>query len=287
MPKIILTKGLPASGKTTWAKEMAENNPNQYKNICKDDLRAMFDNSKWSKENENFLLKVRNNLIIQSISNGYNVIVSDTNLDTKHETEIKKIADDIGAEFEVKFFDVSVSECIRRDALRANHVGKKVIWDMYLRYLHKPEKEQEWIEEQGKPKSLIVDIDGTLAHMNGRSPYDYSKVNTDICDIFVRDIVQKYYKDEFDILVVSGRKDNCREETQDWLFKQDIPVKKLFMRISGDKREDSIVKREIYENEIKPYWSVFFVLEDRPRVIRMWQSIGLKVFNCNDIGIDF
>lgn len=38
MIKVIMTKGLPASGKSTWAKQLIEENPNVYKRINKDDL---------------------------------------------------------------------------------------------------------------------------------------------------------------------------------------------------------------------------------------------------------
>ena len=33
MKKVILLKGLPASGKSTWAKELIDKNPNAYKRV--------------------------------------------------------------------------------------------------------------------------------------------------------------------------------------------------------------------------------------------------------------
>jgi len=39
--KVIILKGLPASGKTTWAKKFVQENGGLYKRISKDDLRAM------------------------------------------------------------------------------------------------------------------------------------------------------------------------------------------------------------------------------------------------------
>ena len=48
MIKVYITKGLPGSGKSTWAKETVDKYPNSYKRINKDDLRAMIDNSKQS-----------------------------------------------------------------------------------------------------------------------------------------------------------------------------------------------------------------------------------------------
>jgi len=56
MKKVILTKGLPASGKTTWAKKVLKDNPGAYKRINKDELRLMLDGGKWSHDNEKFIL---------------------------------------------------------------------------------------------------------------------------------------------------------------------------------------------------------------------------------------
>ena len=48
MLTVTLTKGLPGSGKSTWAKQIIDENPSFFKRINKDDLRAMLDNGKFS-----------------------------------------------------------------------------------------------------------------------------------------------------------------------------------------------------------------------------------------------
>jgi predicted kinase len=136
MQKVIILSGLPASGKTQWANEQIKQFPNRYKNICKDNLRKMFDNSFWSHKNEDFIVKVRNSLILMSVESGFDVIISDTNLNPDHEIQIRLLVEG-KAEVEIKFLDVDVNECIRRDVLRQNPVGEKVIMDMYLKYLYK------------------------------------------------------------------------------------------------------------------------------------------------------
>ena len=97
MPILTMTKGLPASGKTTWAKSVVG-----AKRVNKDDLRAMIDNGKWSKKNERSILAARDNLIIQYLREGSSVIVDDTNLNPKHEQDLRKIADTFNALFEIK-----------------------------------------------------------------------------------------------------------------------------------------------------------------------------------------
>ena len=67
MLKVIITIGLPASGKTTWAKELMEKEPGEWKRINKDDLRAMLDNGRWSHINERFVIELRDHIILQAL----------------------------------------------------------------------------------------------------------------------------------------------------------------------------------------------------------------------------
>ena len=289
MPTLTMTKGLPASGKSTWAKLEVARSKGKTKRINKDDLRDMIDAGTWSKENEKNILKVRDKLIQHYLSNGFNVIVDDTNLHPKHEETLAEIAENNQAAFEIKsFLDVPLLECIRRDLQRDKSVGERTIRTMYNTFIRKKGHVAQYkppVYNEDLPTCIIVDIDGTLAHMDGRSPYDYSKVHTDIPDPVVRDFVNTEYQKgrdgigipEIYVLVVSGREDSCAEVTQKWLKDNNIFYDELFMRASGDLREDSIIKREIYEKYIKPRYNVKYVLDDRDRVVKMWRELGLKV----------
>lgn len=132
---IFLLKGLPASGKSTWAKNKVLENP-QTKRVNKDDLRAMLDNSKWTKANEKFVLKVRDYIIEQSLESGYHIIVDDTNLHHKHEIKMKEIAKQHKAQVQVIDFDTPLDECIKRDKERDNSVGEYTIKSMYDRFVN-------------------------------------------------------------------------------------------------------------------------------------------------------
>lgn len=130
MKTITLTKGLPASGKTTWAREQQKKNPNLVR-VNKDDLRAMLNDGMWSRGNEKFVLKVRDFIVEESLKDGKSVIVDDTNLHSKHKNRMWEIASKYNAVVQVKsFMDVTPQECVRRDALRPNPVGKTVIYSM-------------------------------------------------------------------------------------------------------------------------------------------------------------
>ena len=282
-----MTKGLPASGKSTWAKEQVANSKGKIKRVNKDDLRAMIDAGVWNKANEKEILNVRDTLINHYLSHGFSVIVDDTNLAPKHEETLQKIAEEHRSTFEVKsFLDVPLAECIRRDMLRPEPVGKKVIRRMYdsIKDVYEPKIEYD----PNKPDCIIVDIDGTLAHMNGRSPYDYTKVSTDVVDPVVSDIVRRYRSvDIMDdnplyVIIVSGREDSCKPETEKWLQDNHIPYDELHMRKSDDDRDDRIVKKEIFDAWINNRYNVKFVLDDRNRVVEMWRSLGLKVLQVGE-----
>lgn len=69
--------------------------------------------------------------------------------------------------------------------------------------------------------------------------------------------------------------EKSREQTQKWLIDRGIHWNALFMRKDGDMRNDAIIKKEIYEENIKGRYEVLFVLDDRNRVVDFWRSIGL------------
>ena len=289
--KLIMTLGLPASGKSTWAKEQAAKSGGQVRRINKDDLRDMLDGGKWSKNNEKNILQVRDLLIEHHLSAGTSVIVDDTNLHPKHKETLKVIAAKYDAKFETKsFLDVPLLECIARDLKRPSSVGERVIRGMFDEFLapkEKPVAPPVW--DSSLPTAIICDIDGTLAHGIGvtRKPYEWDKVDTDTKDRRIAHILEVYrhvYDNSKDIgadlriLLVSGRDGSCREKTEKWLADNEIKYDALFMRPAGDTRNDAIIKEEIYQAEIAGKYNVEFVLDDRDRVVAKWRELGLTCF---------
>lgn len=268
MAKLLMLKGLPASGKSTYAKELVAQG---WKRVNKDDLRSMIDDNKWSRENEKDIISSEMALCILALKQGYNVVVDDTNFG--HEDRWREVATKNNAEFQIKFFDVPISECIERDSKRGSRaVGGKVIQRMYDQYL----KPKPYPYINGLPDCYVFDIDGTLAHATNRSMYDYEKVGSDTLDTHVADIL-KSLSDKM-IFIMSGREDSCREATIKWLNDNGIYYNGLFMRPAGDKRKDSIIKRELWEQNIKDKCNVLGVFDDRNQVVDLWRSLGLKCF---------
>lgn len=276
-PMIMMLKGLPASGKTTYAETLVDDG---WLRVNKDDLRAMLNNGRWSKSNEGFVLSLRDEIIIRGLVSGKNVVVDDTNLNPKHAIQLRSIAEDFDADFEEKFFDVPLEVCVSRNEARYDSVPTNVILNMYERYV-KPLEIQKQLEAENqiddREEAIIVDVDGTLAHItDGRSPYDASRAMNDKLDDAVGIITAMAYQNDYKVIIVTGRSADHKQVTVDWLSENGIEYDEIYTRESKDNRKDSIVKREIYENFIEPKYNIKFVLDDRNQVVDMWRSLGLK-----------
>lgn len=270
--KVLILRGLPASGKSTYAKELVTKDHNWFR-VNKDDLRAMMNGGVFSRKLEEQIVITERELAENALKLGKNVVIDDTNFNLAHERYFSQLARYYKAEFEVKFFDTPLEVCMIRDNKRPNGVGETVIRKMYNQYL----KPQPAVYEHNKKlrTAILCDIDGTLAHMKDRSPYDWGRVDTDEVDPTIKNLLD-VLKDKYFIILVSGRDEVCREKTEKWLRGNDITYGMLLMRPEGDIRKDSIVKREIFENYIRDYYNIQFVLDDRNQVVEMWRSLGLK-----------
>jgi predicted kinase len=284
--RIIYTVGLPASGKTTWALDYLRANPTT-KRVNKDELRAMVDGGKWTHKNEKYILGIRDDLITKYLESGYDVIIDDTNFNPGHIAKFEEIAKEYKAEVVKKdFTHVTPEVCIERDLRRPNSVGHKVIMKMYNDYL-RPKPAKQTNLELGLPTCILVDIDGTLAIMGDRSPFEWEKVGLDSVNYPVAYLVEMLYEPHNEnpaneIILFSGRDGSCREQTVKWLSDNSIPYNKLFMREAGDMRKDNIVKREMYEAHINGKYNVRFVLDDRDQVVDMWRrDLGLTCLQVN------
>jgi predicted kinase len=274
MPKLLMLKGLPASGKSTYAKDLVAKHG--YWRVNKDELRAMAHNSMHSSFKEKFIIHWRDELIKDGLGGGANVVVDDTNFNPVHKAHFQAICEVMKYDFEEKFFDVPVEECIKRDLQRPNSVGAKVIWQMHNQYL-KP-KPAVYVPPAQGDSAIMVDIDGTLAHMADRSPYDPTLYHTDTVDEAVKDLVNNYYDLGYSVIMCSGRDDTYKDVTVQWLKDNSVKFHEIHMRIGGDKRKDWIVKRELFDAHIRDRFNIHFVLDDRDQVVDMWRNeIGLKV----------
>jgi len=283
MNKLILTKGLPASGKTTWANEQVVGSNGKIINVNKDDLRAMLHAGKGSKYRESFVIEVQETLTKLAFEAGHDVIWSDTNLNPIHENRARTLSDCVEI---VDFTDVSLEKCIMRDHLRANPVGEKAIRDQYNKWLRK--EPELLVQDESLPEVAVFDMDGTLTlGPHNRSPYEWHKVGQDKVNEMVKHLVLTQKASARDILIVSGRDSVCRSETIQWLEDNDIPYDKLFMRAQGDSRPDDVIKEEIIDREILPNYNIKIWVDDRLKVCRMIHRKGLPLLRVGDPEANF
>lgn len=284
MPTLTITRGFPGSGKSTWAKK-------QYSKTTvgvNRDLLRMMTGGKWWPANEHLVTDIQTSAIEAALARGLNVIVDDTFLNDKYVEQMRQTALRLNADFVVNdsFLSVPITKCIERDAARERSVGKDVIVRMYYEYWAQRTRP----DNAGSARAILVDIDGTLAHVPGRTPFahggfPYERNKThDTVDLTIRGVLGTFASMYEYIILLSGRDGADRADTETWLAQNGVPYHQLLMRAEGDDRPDTVVKKELYMNHVQGKWRVDFVIDDRPSVVRMWRAeLGLPVFN---VGFD-
>jgi predicted kinase len=275
MKKVLILQGLPASGKSTYAKDLLLREIGRWVRINKDLLREMAHASYWSPHNEKFIRNVRDQIILMALEDGKHVIIDDTNFGSNIEHIKQLVKGKANVKINDSFLKVPVEECIKRDLKRANSVGKDVIMKMYNQFVKTDVQLIEYNPELDD--AIIVDMDGTLAIIHNRSPFDVSKCDEDLPNQPVLETVYKW-QENVKIIIVSGRTDDGKELTEKWLNKYQVNYSNLYMRKTGDTRKDAIIKEEIYREYIAGKYNIKFILDDRNQVVEMWRSLGLTVF---------
>ena len=126
-------------------------------------------------------------------------------------------------------------------------------------------------------------MDGTLALHNGRSPFEYEKCDTDVLNTSVAAALSLFHDSSHrTIIYLSGREDWCREKTEKWLRNHFMfPDGLLYMRPTGDSRRDCIVKKEIFDREVKGKYFVEVCFEDRDQMVKLWRDLGFPTWQVN------
>ncbi len=149
-----------------------------------------------------------------------------------------------------------------------------------------------------KQPCIIFDLDGTLCDVTHRRQYVATKPRN--WDAWNKGIAQDKPVEQvlalfgalkylYPIMFVSGRSDDYRNVTIEWLERHGISsfdYNFLYMRKYGDHRDDAIVKGEIAD-EIEKKYKIFAVFDDRKRVLTMWQERGIFTFDVSQGKGDF
>jgi predicted kinase len=278
--EIIMTRGVPASGKTTWAREFVKENSN-YINLNRDDFRAMLygPNYKFSRARESAVTSAQRGAAISAIADDKSVIISDTNLSISAQRAWQELAYAFSVSVSFKDFDCELDVALKRNAMRDGGVPPEVVWRMHGQYMEQVHGDSKVKRDPLLPNAIIVDVDGTVASHEGvRGPYDWSMVGKDNPH---DDIIQlvRMLAGGLTVIIMTGRDGSCAEETKTWLRRHQIPFKHFYIRSEGDQRRDSIIKRELFDQNVRGVYNVKYVIDDRAQVVNMWRDLGLRVLD--------
>lgn len=135
-------------------------------------------------------------------------------------------------------------------------------------------------DERDRQRTVIVDLDGTIADNTARHFTAYDEAGTDSPIWSVIRVVRAIALGGFyRIVYMTGREDYSREVAQAWLDEHGLPPGDLYMRATGDYRPDSEVKSELFDGSGIAAEDVEVVIDDRLSVIEMWRSRGFTVLD--------
>ena len=295
--QILILVGAPGSGKTTFARYFLRTEEN-WMRLCRDDFRAMhFSDGNLSHHEERLIVEMIDASIEALLLKRSNVLLDATHCRKEYVDHYIGRFNHL-ADISFKVFDVDAVTLAERCEKRFQNTGKQIPaqvlkkfigdleelkkeFDFALRpktYLYQPVATQD----SSLPKAIVCDLDGTLALMHGRNPFDATHCDEDELNEPVAGVLRNYSGNGYQILLVSGREDCYYQPTVRFLEKYNIPYHQLWMRKTKDFRRDAIIKREIFDTEIAGKYFIEFVLDDRNQVVEMWRKeLQLPCFQVN------
>lgn len=297
--KAIFTVGVSGSGKSTWARDQRG-----YRVIDRDVIRRrvlkskepdydkhrenMWDSWNWDWETE--VSTLEHNQLMHHIMLNENVIICETNLgvkqDDNHLDKMKLALEEAKYEISYNYNKVELDEAIRRDRKRLDSVGDYVIYMQWLKWLQLPAVLtgiRKYVKDELKPKCIVSDIDGTVAKNMGRPPFEWSRVGEDLPILEIANLVKVYSTLGFKVIFLTGRSEECRQITTDWLKQHVVDEFDMFMRPEGDYSKDRDLKQKMFFENIEPNYNVEFVIDDRKQVVNLWTDINVKLLNVGNI----
>lgn len=292
--KLILLCGISGSGKSTFASNNVQNHPEKYVIVNRDKIRELlfgyteetiyeyYDRKDFNKL-EKQVTKYEDTIIREGLAEDKTVIVDATHLSRKYLERFKFW----NVPTTIEFFDIGINEAFKRLEDRTRKVDSDIVNKQYNKYINlKKDLEKNPIDftpatiEQNDllPNCYIFDIDGTLAKMNNRSPYDWKKVGEDNKISWVAEVNRIIYENEnnTDVIICTGRDGVCSEDTERWLALNHINYTEFYIRPQGDMRPDWVIKEEMWR-DISTRYNILGIFDDRQQVVDRARSLGLNV----------
>lgn len=299
--KIILTRGIPGSGKSTWAKAWAAQDPEHRIRLNWDDMRNMM-GPYWvpSRDHINVVMLWAGVNAAAYCNRPYDIVIDNMNLNPIAEKEVSEWvetfnasshSEDLNVKYELEFKDffLPLEECIYRDSLRPKPVGEKAIRDIWRRYKHFIQTTDvenvvnNLRPSTGKVPCIVVDMDSTMCFNTSKRPwYGEGAAEGMIKDVPNPGVVTvvKELQRKFPIVVVTGRDTTQATVTKQWLANQGIAPTDFYFRTAGDYRKGVEVKKELI-NQVLNKYDIVTVFEDCEPIVKMFREMGLTVLQPN------
>jgi len=292
--RIIILKGCPCTGKSTWANQfITEQLDCNWEVINRDTYRYQIGNGKYTMDHEDKVTQMENDAVDNCIKENKNMIIDATNLNPKYNKKWYDIAEKYGYEIEVKEFYIPYKEAMKRSKERRDkgglYIPRSVMSKFYRNYYNEKFEEEmtdkrikdvEIQDRNSLRKCVICDLDGTLALHNKREPFEWEKLPSDVMDTRLKTMLEILDKSGVKIIFITGRPEkqgdiDIKELTTKWLNHNGLYSYILYMRNKEDYRSGEITKKELYEINIKPNYNCIGVFEDSNKCTEMWRSEGL------------
>lgn len=298
--KLILTRGIPGSGKSTWAKAWVAEDPEHRIRLNWDDMRNMM-GPYWvpSREpiNKHMLWAGLN--MAAYCTRPYDIVIDNMNLNPKDWKQYEEWvitynqsmnSEETNTQYVIEFKDffIPLEECIRRDAMRPNPIGEKTIKDIWRRYKHfiQTSEVERYVNnlrfwDSGKPMCVVIDMDSTVCFNTSKRPW-FGDGSTEamINDIPNHGVVELIKAQEYPVVVCTGRNKDQYQVTIKWLANQGITPVDCYMRENGDYRKGVEIKEELM-NQILDKYNVLVVFEDCEPIVQKYREMGLTVLQPN------
>lgn len=239
------------------------------------------------KQKEQLVSECAEAQIQAAVSAGLDVVVDDTNL---HEAAFKRLIQRFPhCNFLHVVLSCTIEEAKVRNSTRARQVPPETI-DHQFACLQKLQPHLSSLIRKRKPffynnpafeKAVVVDMDGTLALLNGRNPYDSDNVRADTVNKPVLEAVLAMKAQGHSIVICTGRKAEALQGTVEWLQKANVPFSKLYIRNPSDSRPDYVVKEEMWKDIVRSFY-IAAMFDDRDSVVRHARLAGFMVFQVNE-----
>lgn len=304
MSKIILTRGIQGSGKSSWATKFVAEDPVHRVRWNNDDARKMM-GPYWVPERENtkVLDIMKEAFIKRMMACGYDIVIDDMNLNPKTVDRINAIVNEQNKTLETSYstefkdFFIPVEECIRRDSMRPNPIGATIIkqtWNRYRTMICTLENEKVASRvnpyRDGFENAIVFDLDATLSfNLTGR-PYwgegcaegiKNDAENTPLVNLFKTLQQNGSYK----MIVLTGREgtEDVMNASKQWLTDHGIDTKEILFifRPKGSKVKGTEYKLNALK-DLRSTYDIEFVVDDSQKIVDVLRENGYTVLQPNE-----